>query len=90
MATQDPMCHQAWQTEPGAMWNWNGLFREGVAGNHQAAIPDGRLCGAGLTHNDRYRALDTPDRLNTVDKPTSFRLNPLDQSYYFCSDVNFR
>src|SRR5689334_7210125 len=40
MATEDPMCYQAWQADPQAMWNWNGLYREGVAGNHQAAIPD--------------------------------------------------
>jgi chitin-binding protein len=80
MATQDPMCHQAWQTDAGAMWNWNGLFREGVRGNHQGAIPDGQLCSAGLTHNGRYRALDTPGRWHAVDRPSSFRLNLLDQS----------
>ena len=49
MATQDPMCWQAWQDDPHAMWNWNGLYREGVAGNHQAAIPDGQLCSGGRT-----------------------------------------
>ncbi len=59
MATVDPMCWQAWQADPNAMWNWNGLFREGVAGNHQAAIPDGQLCSAGRTQSGRYNALDT-------------------------------
>ncbi|MEV4415268.1 lytic polysaccharide monooxygenase [Catellatospora sp. NPDC049609] len=58
MATQDPMCWQAWQAEPAAMWNWNGLFREGVAGNHQGAIPDGTLCSGGRTQSPRYNALD--------------------------------
>ena len=58
MATQDPMCWQAWQAEPAAMWNWNGLFREGVAGNHQGAIPDGQLCSAGHTESGRYTAMD--------------------------------
>ena len=48
------MCWQAWQANPNAMWNWNGLFREGVAGNHQAAIPDGQLCSAGHTQGGRY------------------------------------
>jgi chitin-binding protein len=52
------MCWQAWQADPNAMWNWNGLFREGVAGNHQAAIPDGQLCSAGHTQSGRYNALD--------------------------------
>lgn len=59
MATADPMCWQAWQADPQAMWNWNGLFREGVAGNHQAAIPDGQLCSAGRTQGGRYAAMDT-------------------------------
>jgi chitin-binding protein len=58
MATADPMCWQAWQTDPSTMWNWNGLFREGVAGNHQAAIPDGQLCSAGHTQGGRYNSLD--------------------------------
>src|SRR5689334_19845758 len=31
MATEDPMCWQAWQADPQAMWNWTGLYREGVA-----------------------------------------------------------
>jgi predicted carbohydrate-binding protein with CBM5 and CBM33 domain len=59
MATEDPMCWQAWQADPNAMWNWNGLFREGVAGNHQGAIPDGQLCSAGRTQSGRYAAMDT-------------------------------
>src|SRR3954469_25003812 len=59
MATLDPMCWQAWQADPQAMWNWNGLFREGVAGNHQGAIPDGQLCSGGRTQNGRYNAMDT-------------------------------
>src|SRR3954452_25558000 len=48
MATEDPMCYQAWQPDPNAMWNWNGLDREGVADIHQGVIPDGQLCSAGL------------------------------------------
>src|SRR5688572_14409434 len=32
MATEDPMCWQAWQADSTAMWNWNSLYREGVAG----------------------------------------------------------
>ncbi|WP_203899270.1 lytic polysaccharide monooxygenase auxiliary activity family 9 protein [Virgisporangium aliadipatigenens] len=59
MATQDPMCYQAWQADPNAMWNWNGLYREGVAGNHQGAIPDGQLCSGGRTGGTRYAAMDT-------------------------------
>ena len=38
MKTKDPMCWQAWQADVNAMWNWNGLYREGVAGNHQGTV----------------------------------------------------
>ena len=58
MQTQDPMCWQAWQDNPNAMWNWNGLYREGLAGNHQGGIPDGQLCSGGLAEGGRYRAMD--------------------------------
>lgn len=60
MATVDPMCWQAWQADTTAMWNWNGLYRENVQGNHQAAVPNGTLCSAGNTGGSRYTALDTP------------------------------
>nr|WP_239175373.1 lytic polysaccharide monooxygenase [Actinoplanes cyaneus] len=78
MATQDPMCYQAWQADPQAMWNWNGLFREGVAGNHQAAIPDGQLCSAGKTQNGRYAAMDTIGDWKATNLANSFTLNLFD------------
>ena len=82
MATEDPMCWQAWQTETQAMWNWNGLYREGVAGNHQAAIPDGELCSAGLTQGGRYRAMDAVGDWKAADKPRNFTVNVLDQALH--------
>jgi len=60
METEDPMCWQAWQANPDAMWNWNGLYRENVGGNHQGAIASGSLCSGGNTQGGRYAALDTP------------------------------
>ena len=60
MATQDPMCYQAWQADVNAMWNWNGLYRENVQGQHQTAVPDGTLCSAGQTCDGRYNSLDNP------------------------------
>jgi chitin-binding protein len=60
MAQTDPMCWQAWQANTSAMWNWNGLYRENVQGNHQAAVPNGSLCSAGNTNGTTYSALDTP------------------------------
>ncbi|BCJ46278.1 hypothetical protein GCM10010168_52290 [Actinoplanes ianthinogenes] len=78
MATEDPMCYQAWQADPQAMWNWNGLFREGVAGNHQAAIPDGQLCSAGKTQNGRYAAMDAIGDWKATTVANSFTLNLFD------------
>ncbi len=80
MATEDPMCWQAWQTDTNAMWNWNGLYREGVAGNHQAAIPNGQLCSGGRTENGRYRAMDVPGAWRTTSVGNSFRLKFYDQA----------
>ncbi|GAA4473800.1 hypothetical protein GCM10023170_095500 [Phytohabitans houttuyneae] len=58
MAQTDPMCAQAWQANPNTMWNWNGLYRENVGGNHQAAVPDGQLCSGGRTQGGLYASLD--------------------------------
>ncbi|WP_082403574.1 lytic polysaccharide monooxygenase auxiliary activity family 9 protein [Saccharothrix sp. NRRL B-16348] len=80
MATEDPMCYQAWQADPAAMYNWNGLFREGVAGNHQGAIPDGQLCSGGLTFNGRYAAMDKVGAWVAPSKPSRFTLNLNDTS----------
>ncbi|WP_203980546.1 lytic polysaccharide monooxygenase auxiliary activity family 9 protein, partial [Micromonospora phaseoli] len=80
MATEDPMCWQAWQTDTNAMWNWNGLYREGVAGNHQGAIPNGQLCSGGRTENGRYRAMDVPGAWRTTSVGNNFRLKFYDQA----------
>lgn len=80
MATQDPMCWAAWQTDTNAMWNWNGLYREGVAGNHQGAIPDGTLCSGGLTGDGRYRAMDTPGLWRATNLSNNFTLQAHDQA----------
>jgi predicted carbohydrate-binding protein with CBM5 and CBM33 domain len=78
MATVDPMCWQAWQADPNAMWNWNGLYREGVAGNHQAAIPDGQLCSAGHTQSGRYNALDAVGNWTATSVGNSFDVRLFD------------
>ena len=78
MATEDPMCWQAWQADPNAMWNWNGLYREGVAGNHQGAIPDGQLCSAGHTQSGRYNAMDTVGNWTAASVANSFNVRLFD------------
>jgi chitin-binding protein len=80
MATEDPMCNQAWRTDPNTMWNWNGLFREGVAGNHQGAIPDGQLCSGGRTQNGRYNTLDTVGDWKATNVANSFNVRLYDQA----------
>ena len=80
MATQDPMCYQAWRSDPNAMWNWNGLYREGVGGNHQAAVPDGQLCSAGRTQGGRYAAMDAVGNWTAANKSNQFTLNLRDEA----------
>jgi predicted carbohydrate-binding protein with CBM5 and CBM33 domain len=78
MATEDPMCWQAWQANPNAMWNWNGLYREGVAGNHQGAIPDGQLCSGGRTESGRYNAMDVAGDWKATSIGNSFTVQLFD------------
>lgn len=80
MQQLDPMCWQAWQDNPNAMWNWNGLFREGVAGNHQGAIPDGQLCSGGRAEGGRYRSMDTVGAWQTAAVSNNFRVKLYDQA----------
>jgi predicted carbohydrate-binding protein with CBM5 and CBM33 domain len=80
MATEDPMCWQAWQADSTAMWNWNSLYREGVAGNHQGAIPDGQLCSGGRTGGMRYAALDNPGAWKATNLNNSFTWTMHDQA----------
>ncbi|KAB8165232.1 cellulose-binding protein [Streptomyces sp. 3MP-14] len=82
MEQEDPMCWAAWQTDTNAMWNWNGLYREGVAGDHQGAIPDGQLCSAGLTGDGRYAAMDTPGNWKTANVGTNFTVDLHDQALH--------
>ncbi|MFC7484667.1 lytic polysaccharide monooxygenase [Luedemannella flava] len=82
MATLDPMCYQAWQWNTTAMWNWNGLYREGVAGNHQGAIPDGQLCSAGHTGDGRYNSMDAIGDWKAALVSNSFSVKLWDQAMH--------
>ncbi|UZN03556.1 lytic polysaccharide monooxygenase [Cellulomonas sp. S1-8] len=78
MAQQDPMCWQAFQTNPNTMWNWNGLYRENVGGRHEAVIPNGQLCSGGKTQNGLYASLDTVGNWTAKTVPTNFTLTLTD------------
>ncbi|WP_328472721.1 lytic polysaccharide monooxygenase [Actinoplanes sp. NBC_00393] len=77
MATQDPMCWQAWQGNPAAMWTWNGLIQDNVRDDHPARVPDGQLCGGG---DPTYAALDTPGRWRARDVANTFTWTMHDQA----------
>jgi predicted carbohydrate-binding protein with CBM5 and CBM33 domain len=80
MATKDPMCWQAWQANPNAMWNWNGLYRENLRGDHRGNIPDGQLCSGGHAESGRYNSLDTVGAWQMASKANRFTLTITDQA----------
>ncbi|MEU0664856.1 lytic polysaccharide monooxygenase [Streptomyces lavendulocolor] len=80
MEQQDPMCWQAWRADPNAMWNWNGLYRNGVGGDHRAAVPDGRLCSGGRAEGGRYNALDAVGPWRTTRVGGTFSVKLYDQA----------
>ncbi|MFJ4083049.1 lytic polysaccharide monooxygenase [Streptomyces iakyrus] len=80
MAQQDPMCWQAWRADPNAMWNWNGLYRNGSGGNFQAVVPNGQLCSGGRTEGGRYNSLDTVGAWKTTDITGNFTVKLYDQA----------
>lgn len=71
----DPMCWNAFQKSPNAMWNWNGMLVDGLAGNY-TRITD--ICAAG--DNARYGVLSEPGNWIPTDKPARFRLTLADQA----------
>ncbi|WP_347177477.1 lytic polysaccharide monooxygenase [Glycomyces sp. L485] len=75
MAQEDPMCWQAWQDNPNAMWNWNGLLREGMQGQHESRIPDGQLCSGGQAESGRYNSLDAVGAWHTTPLNNDFTLH---------------
>lgn len=80
MAQRDPMCWQAWQHNTTAMWNWNGLFEEGLAGQYETLIPNGQVCSAGQTGDGRYNSLDVPGNWVAEGVPNSFTMTLTDQA----------
>jgi chitin-binding protein len=68
----DPMCWTAFQTSPGAMWNWNGMLVDGLAGRY-TSIKD--ICSADIA---TYKVLSTPGNWIPTTKPAKFALNLVD------------
>jgi chitin-binding protein len=84
MQQKDPMCWQAWQADPNAMWNWNGLLRDGLGEQFQQKVPDGQLCSGGAAANSggRYTALDKPGPWAATRMPNEFNMLVADQAHH--------
>ncbi|MBO9554526.1 lytic polysaccharide monooxygenase [Cellulomonas sp.] len=78
IVTQDPMCYQAFKTNPDDMWNWNGLYVNGLAGKFEENIPDGQLCSGGPKADARYDFLDTPGNWHMTNVASTFHLTLTD------------
>jgi lytic cellulose monooxygenase (C4-dehydrogenating) len=77
---KDVMCYGAFQANPDDMWNWNGLYVNGMAGDYQGNIPDGQLCSGGPKADPRYKYLDTPGPWVAKDEPSTFHLTLTDSA----------
>lgn len=80
MASQDPMCWQAWQANPNTMWNWMSLYRNGMAGNFQAAVPDGKLCSINGAEGGLGNSLDAVGNWKATNIGRSFTVTLHDQA----------
>jgi len=80
MQTEDPMCWQAWQANPNTMWNWMSLYRNGMAGNFEAAVPDGTLCSLNHAEGGLGNSLDAVGNWTAKNIERSFTLTLHDQA----------
>lgn len=80
MATEDPMCYQAWQANANTMWNWMSLYRNGMAGNWQAYVPDGTICSMNGAEGGLGLSLDKVGDWHTTAINKSFTLTLHDQA----------
>lgn len=87
MAEEDPMCWQAWEDDPNAMWNWNGLYQNEVGGDHEAAAPDGNLCSGGLTYDGRYAAMDAVGEWETTPVDSEFTVHLHDGAVHGADNI---
>ncbi|MBB1061320.1 lytic polysaccharide monooxygenase auxiliary activity family 9 protein [Marilutibacter spongiae] len=52
----DPACRAAWEVAgPQLFYDWMGINQANANGNHQAVVPDGKLCSG---NNPTFRGLD--------------------------------
>jgi chitin-binding protein len=80
MQAQDPMCYQAWQANNNTMWNWMSLYRNGMGGNFQAAVPDGKLCSINGAEGGLGNSLDAVGNWTAKDVSRNFTVTLHDQA----------
>ncbi|WP_230393542.1 lytic polysaccharide monooxygenase [Plantactinospora alkalitolerans] len=80
MATQDPMCYQAWQANPNTMWSWMSLYRNGMGGNFQGAVPNGKLCSINGAEGGLGNSLDAVGNWQAKSVGRNFTLTLHDQA----------
>nr|AIA85901.1 chitin_bind_3 [uncultured Micromonospora sp.] len=80
METLDPMCWQAWQANPSTMWNWNGTYIDGVAGDYQGATAGGYICSGGPTVYNA--ALNSKGLWTAKTVPNTFTVTVHDQALH--------
>ena len=86
MQQQDPMCWQAFQSNPDTMWNWMSALRDGLGGNFQGRTPDGQLCSNALSRNN---SLNQPGawRTTNVSRNLIVAFSPLQVGLLFIGAV---
>jgi chitin-binding protein len=77
MATEDPMCYQAFQANADTMWNWMSALRDGLGRNFQGSTPDGQLCSNGLARND---SLNKPGQWKSTTVSSNLSIHLYDQA----------
>ncbi len=77
MAQEDPMCWQAWQANSNTMWNWMSMLQDGLGGQFESRIPDGKLCSNNLAN---FESLNKPGAWKTTTVGDNFSVHLHDQA----------
>lgn len=77
MEQEDPMCWQAWQANPNTMWNWMSMLQDGLGGQFEARIPNGKLCS---NNHPNFESLNNPGPWKTTDVGDNFSIHLYDQA----------
>ncbi|CAM5318684.1 hypothetical protein SALBM217S_01233 [Streptomyces griseoloalbus] len=77
MADEDPMCWQAYQANPNTMWNWMSMLQDGLGGQFEARIPNGKLCS---NNHPNFESLNNPGPWTTTPVGDNFTIHLYDQA----------